>query len=179
MCSIVSCLDSDSTANQDDILLTLHTLYLYLFSIFSRVHYPKHTTLHQKAKKRDLPPIQIILTKCDLVKQADLARRVVVVRQQLSDFLIREPSSLPVMLVSSRAGLGSFNNSRGKTPLGGLLELQIESRQSKSRLSYENKRCLNKNSIYILMVTLTCDFSQNSPSRRRERAIHGTRKKDW
>jgi len=75
--------------------------------------------------RRELPPIQIILTKCDLVKQADLARRVVVVRQQLSDFLIREPSSLPVMLVSARAGLG-FNNVRKETPLGGVLELQRE-----------------------------------------------------
>mmetsp|Transcript_34555 Transcript_34555/g.83600 ORF Transcript_34555/g.83600 Transcript_34555/m.83600 type:complete len:539 (+) Transcript_34555:183-1799(+) len=77
------------------------------------------------SKKRELPPIQIILTKCDLVKQADLARRVVIVREQLSDFLIREPSSLPVMLVSARAGLG-FNNIRKDTPMGGVLELQRE-----------------------------------------------------
>lgn len=75
--------------------------------------------------RRELPPIQLVLTKCDLVKQADLARRVVVVRQQLSDFLIREPSSLPVMLVSARAGLG-FNNVRNETPMGGVLELQRE-----------------------------------------------------
>jgi len=75
--------------------------------------------------KRELPPIQIVLTKCDLVKQTDLARRVVVVRKQLSDFLIREPSSLPVMLVSARAGVG-FNNIRRETPLGGVLELQRE-----------------------------------------------------
>ena len=78
----------------------------------------------QKAK-RELPPIQIVLTKCDLVKQADLARRVVLVRTQLSDFLVREPSSLPVMLVSARAGVG-FNNIRRETPLGGVLELQRE-----------------------------------------------------
>jgi len=78
-----------------------------------------------KKIRRDLPPIQIVLTKCDLVKQADLARRVVVVRQQLSDFLTREPSSLPVMLVSARAGLG-FNNIRRETPMGGVLELQRE-----------------------------------------------------
>ncbi|KAL7539161.1 hypothetical protein ACHAXR_009723 [Thalassiosira sp. AJA248-18] len=84
------------------------------------------TTMDGKKKaKRDLPPIQIVLTKCDLVKQADLARRVVIVRKQLSDFLIREPSSLPVMLVSARAGLG-FNNIRRETPLGGVLELQRE-----------------------------------------------------
>lgn len=78
-------------------------------------------------RRRELPPIQIVLTKCDLVKQVDLARRVVVVRQQLSDALAREPSSLPVMLVSARAGLG-FNNIRGaeQLPMGGILELQKE-----------------------------------------------------
>jgi hypothetical protein len=47
------------------------------------------------------------------------------VREQLSDFLIREPSSLPVMLVSARAGIG-FNNIRKETPMGGVLELQKE-----------------------------------------------------
>ena len=81
----------------------------------------------RKKKRRELPPIQIVLTKCDLVKQVDLARRVVVVRQQLSDALAREPSSLPVMLVSARPGLG-FNNIRGaeQIPMGGVLELQKE-----------------------------------------------------
>ena len=78
-----------------------------------------------QSTKRELPPIQIVLTKCDLVPQADLARRVVLVRQQLSDFLIREPSSLPVMLVSARAGLG-FNNIWKEQPQGGVLELQRE-----------------------------------------------------
>ena len=66
-----------------------------------------------------------MLTKCDLVQQNDLARRVVLVKQQLSDLLIREPSSLPVMLVSARAGVG-FNNIRRETPMGGVLELQRE-----------------------------------------------------
>lgn len=75
--------------------------------------------------RRELPPIQIVLTKCDLVKQSDLARRVSLVREQLSDFLLREPSSLPIMLVSARAGVG-FNNLRRDTPLGGVLELQRE-----------------------------------------------------
>ncbi|KAL3777227.1 hypothetical protein HJC23_007127 [Cyclotella cryptica] len=78
-----------------------------------------------KIKKRELPPIQIVLTKCDLVKQADLARRALLVRRQLSEFLIREPSSLPVMLVSALPGLG-FNNIRNGQPLGGVLELQRE-----------------------------------------------------
>ncbi|KAL7504310.1 hypothetical protein ACHAXN_001985 [Cyclotella atomus] len=78
-----------------------------------------------KSAKRELPPIQIVLTKCDLVKQADLARRAYLVRKQLSDFLIREPSSLPVMLVSALPGLG-FNNIRNGKPLGGVLELQRE-----------------------------------------------------
>merc|ERR1712070_585002 len=58
-----------------------------------------------KSSRRDLPPIQLVLTKCDLVPQLDLARRVVQVREELSDLLIREPSSLPVMLVSAKAGL--------------------------------------------------------------------------
>jgi len=62
-----------------------------------------------------LPPIQLVLTKCDLVTQKDLARRAVQARQQLSECLRREPSQLPVMLVSARgAGVG----------LGGILELQ-------------------------------------------------------
>lgn len=78
-----------------------------------------------KISKRELPPIQIVLTKCDLVKQKDLARRAFLVRQQLSDFLIREPSSLPVMLVCALPGLG-FNNVRNGKPLGGILELQRE-----------------------------------------------------
>lgn len=77
-----------------------------------------------KSQRREqLPPIQLVLTKCDLVGQKDLARRVVQVREQLSDNLRREPSSLPVMLVSAKAGLG-FNNVRGDKARGGVLELQ-------------------------------------------------------
>ena len=66
-------------------------------------------------QKRELPPIQIVLTKCDLVHQSDLARRVVQVRKQLSDCLIREPSALPVMMVSAQI--------QGQA---GVLELQKE-----------------------------------------------------
>ncbi len=80
----------------------------------------------QKQKKRmELPPIQICLTKCDLVSQADLARRVLQVRQDFSDALRRQPSSLPIMLVSAKAGLG-FNNLRNDRACGGILELQRE-----------------------------------------------------
>ena len=50
----------------------------------------------------ELPPLQIVLTKCDLVTQVDLARRVVQVRQQLSDCLLRQPKLLPEMLVSAQ-----------------------------------------------------------------------------
>mmetsp|Transcript_23897 Transcript_23897/g.68644 ORF Transcript_23897/g.68644 Transcript_23897/m.68644 type:complete len:514 (-) Transcript_23897:948-2489(-) len=75
--------------------------------------------------KNTLPPIQIVLTKCDLVKQKYLARRVLMVRQQLSKSLRREPSSLPVMLVSAKPGVG-FNNVRHNTAKGGVLELQRE-----------------------------------------------------
>ena len=66
-------------------------------------------------KKQELPPIQIVLTKCDLVSQKDLVRRVGLVRKELSDCLRREPSSLPIMMVSARA--------QGQE---GLLELQRE-----------------------------------------------------
>ncbi len=55
----------------------------------------------------------------------DLARRVVTVRQQLSDALRREPSALPVMLVSARAGVG-YNNVKNDRARGGILELQKE-----------------------------------------------------
>lgn len=65
------------------------------------------------------------MTKCDLVPQIDLARRVIQVREELSDILIIEPSSLPVMLVSAKAGLG-FNNIRHQRAFGGVLELQRE-----------------------------------------------------
>ena len=77
------------------------------------------------ARRQKLPPIQIVLTKCDLVKQQDLARRVVQVKQELSDAFRREPSSLPVMLVSAKAGVG-FNNVRQERARGGVLELQKE-----------------------------------------------------
>ena len=72
-------------------------------------------------------PIQIVLTKCDLVTQTDLARRVTQVRQQLSDLIRREPGQLPVMLVSARPGVG-FNNvdPRHHVARGGILELQKE-----------------------------------------------------
>jgi GTP-binding protein len=81
---------------------------------------------NQRGKRAiQLPPIQIVLTKCDLVTQNDLARRVVQVREQLSDALVREPSALPVMLVCAKAGLG-YNNVRGNRARGGILELQRE-----------------------------------------------------
>eukprot|EP00537_Pseudo-nitzschia_pungens_P009744 CAMPEP_0172381952 /NCGR_PEP_ID=MMETSP1060-20121228/71211_1 /TAXON_ID=37318 /ORGANISM="Pseudo-nitzschia pungens, Strain cf. cingulata" /LENGTH=426 /DNA_ID=CAMNT_0013109743 /DNA_START=604 /DNA_END=1884 /DNA_ORIENTATION=- len=63
----------------------------------------------------ELPPLQIVLTKCDLVSQVDLARRVVQVRRQLSDCLVRQPKMLPEMLVSAQI--------EGQ---GGVLEMQKE-----------------------------------------------------
>jgi len=67
-------------------------------------------------RRRDiLPPIQLVLTKCDLVSQVDLVRRVGLVQQQLSDSLRRQPSSLPVMFVSAQV--------EGQA---GVLELQRE-----------------------------------------------------
>jgi GTP-binding protein len=80
----------------------------------------------QKKKKHTrIPPIQIVLTKCDLVTQVDLAKRVAQVRQSLSDFFRREPSQLPVMMVSAKAGIG-YNNIVGQRARGGILELQKE-----------------------------------------------------
>lgn len=75
--------------------------------------------------RKTLPPIQLVLTKCDLISQADLARRVVQVREQLSDCFRREPSLLPIMMVSAKPGVG-FNNVNGERALGGVLELQRE-----------------------------------------------------
>lgn len=66
----------------------------------------------QRKAKRELPPLQLVLTKCDLVSQSDLARRVVQVERQLSNCLRRQPSNLPVLLVSV------------KTEQRGVLELQ-------------------------------------------------------
>jgi GTP-binding protein len=75
----------------------------------------------QQAKEGDpkppleLPPIQLVLTKCDLVSQVDLARRIWQCRQQLSSALLRQPAALPEMLVSAQM--------EGQ---GGVLELQKE-----------------------------------------------------
>jgi len=73
----------------------------------------------------ELSPIQIVLTKCDLVSRNDLARRVVLVKSELSDLLRREPSSLPIMMVSAKAGIG-YNCIKGGRARGGILELQKE-----------------------------------------------------
>jgi GTP-binding protein len=72
-----------------------------------------------------IPPIQLVLTKCDLVTQTDLARRVVQVREQFNDVMMRETSQLPILLVSARAGVG-YNNRRNEhdAARGGILELQ-------------------------------------------------------
>jgi GTP-binding protein len=83
--------------------------------------------LEQQAVSEDkrLPPIQICLTKSDLVSQEDLARRVAQVRQQLGECLRRETSQLPTMLVTARAA--SINrNSKTNRPRGGIWELQKE-----------------------------------------------------
>lgn len=74
--------------------------------------------------RRNLPPIQIVLTKCDLVTQSDLARRVFLVRQQLSDTLRRETSLLPVMLTSAKDAGFAGQSTSSNTMKGGLLELQ-------------------------------------------------------
>ena len=85
--------------------------------------YKTESTSSSSTKKKTLPPIQLVLTKCDLVHQVDLARRVKLVREQLSEALRREAGKLPVMLVSARAVV---QPSRDAKPCGGLLELQKE-----------------------------------------------------
>lgn len=77
--------------------------------------FKKQNNKQKQQPKLELPPIQLVLTKCDLVSQDDLARRVVLVRKQLSDCLRREPSSLPIMMVNAKV--------QGQ---GGVLELQKE-----------------------------------------------------
>ncbi|CAM9639813.1 unnamed protein product [Ectocarpus sp. 4 AP-2014] len=51
------------------------------------------------------PKIQILLTKCDLVKRIDLARRVVFVRQQLEE-VSRRQTNLSIMTLSALKGAG-------------------------------------------------------------------------
>lgn len=99
----------------------------FLDSLQEQLRSRQEETAVSKSRKRrtGLPPIQIVLTKCDLVTQTDLARRVTQARQQLSDCLQRETSNLPVMLVSARAGVG-FNNHKGTRAVGGVLQLQKE-----------------------------------------------------
>jgi len=48
-----------------------------------------------------LPALQIVLTKCDLVEATDLARRVTQVQRDVDDLLRRQPSRLPVLLTSA------------------------------------------------------------------------------
>lgn len=48
--------------------------------------------------------LQVVLTKCDLVERAMLARRILVVRKQVQDNFYG--SDLPVMMVSALSGLG-------------------------------------------------------------------------
>ena len=98
---------------------------------------------NRRRKFVHLPPLQAILTKCDLVSQPDLARQMGLVRQRLSDCLLREPSQLPVLCVSAQTGLLASTSSTSITTTtktstaaqrsgpalrlrGGLLELQRE-----------------------------------------------------
>jgi GTP-binding protein len=57
----------------------------------------------QDLQRRDyqLPPLQIVLTKCDLVEATDLARRVVQVQNDLNDCLRRQTGRLSVLLTSA------------------------------------------------------------------------------
>lgn len=54
-----------------------------------------------QSRDYQLPPLQIVLTKCDLVDATDLARRVKQVQDDLDDVLRRQTSRLPVLLTSA------------------------------------------------------------------------------
>mmetsp|Transcript_8162 Transcript_8162/g.16476 ORF Transcript_8162/g.16476 Transcript_8162/m.16476 type:complete len:248 (-) Transcript_8162:18-761(-) len=73
------------------------------------------------------PPITIILTKCDLCKRVDLARRISLVKSSISSIFTREytPGGIKVMACSAKPGVG-FNNVKGKDrrPNGGIIEIQ-------------------------------------------------------
>ena len=92
------------------------------------------TTTRQHAPPAPLPllrvpPIQLVLTKADLVSQVDLARRVVLCRSEVSSLLKRQYGDLSVMVVSARAGVGYNNvkNFRGVLDAkGGVLQMQRE-----------------------------------------------------
>lgn len=56
-------------------------------------------------QQKQVVPLQIVLTKCDMIPDPQvLARRVIQVRQQLSDCMQRETSRLPVLLTSVQTG---------------------------------------------------------------------------
>ena len=93
------------------------TVIIY-FIISNSSNYVNH-----KKSLLELPPIQVVLTKCDLCIQYDLAWRVVQVGKQVFDISRRKPRSLPFMLVSAKAGLG-YNNTRAGVDKGGVMELQ-------------------------------------------------------
>lgn len=51
------------------------------------------------------PKLQIVLTKCDLVCREDLAKRVVLLRSELSSLIPRE-TKLPTLMLSASKGQG-------------------------------------------------------------------------
>ena len=97
-------------------------------------------SVNHKKHLLELPPIKVVLTKCDLCIQDDLARSVVQVREQLSDILRRKLSSLPFMLVIEKAGLG-YNNIRAGIVKVGVMELQ---RELVALVSFPEKKDISK-----------------------------------
>ena len=99
--------------------LLIESSYLVRVIIYFTISNSANSVNHKK-RVLELRPIQVVLAKCDLCIQDDLARRVVQVRKQLSDILRCEPRSLPFMLVSAKAGLG-YNNIRAGISKGGVM----------------------------------------------------------
>ena len=58
--------------------------------------------MEKRKFERPVWKLQIVLTKCDLVERADIARRVKLIRDDLSEYFPGLASNLPIMLVSGR-----------------------------------------------------------------------------
>ena len=99
-------------------------MFIVRVIIYFTIYNSENSVNHKKCLL-ELPPFQVVLTKCDLCIQDDLVWFVVQVREQISDILRREPSSLPFMLVSSKASLG-YNNIRAGIAKGEVMELKLD-----------------------------------------------------
>ena len=68
-----------------------------------------------KAQIGNFPQLQIVMTKCDLVSRADLARRIMLVEDEIKHALRREyTGGRPIMCVVAKAGVrGAIKHGAG------------------------------------------------------------------